>query len=1077
MISYANAVMRTLPAVLAAGLSLWSSTAPGSETASAQPEQSSKWDVSSPDFSAPSSTVALDLTQGTWMSLDVSPDGTTIVFDLLGDIYTLPITGGMATNISSGLQWDMQPRYSPNGRQIAFTSDRAGGDNIWVMNADGSNPRAITKETFRLLNNPAWSPDGLYLAARKHFTTQRSLGAGEIWLYHTQGGSGIKVVKRPNEQHQKELGEPVFAPDGDGIYFSQNITPGGTFEYAQDTNGEVFRIRYVDLETGDIRDIAGGPGGAVRPTPSPDGRYLAFVRRVRAQSMLFLKDLTTGNESLLTDMLDQDMQEAWAVHGVYPNMDWTPDSASIVFWAKGGLHSINIADRRIEPIEFQIRDERTVYEPPHYRVDVAPPMFDTKMVRWAQTASSSGAVVFESLGRLYVKDSPQSDARRLTRSDDDNFELYPTLGPDGRWVYFVAWNDQALGTIMRVPLRGGKAKRLTRTPGHYRELSVSADGATLAFRKSTGGGLLSDVSSANPGVYVMPAQGGESSLVTRTGTQPHFAQSLDRLYMTRRDGTDRVLVSTNLDGTDERKHAKTSWSAEMSVSPSGSHLAYRENYHVFVAPLPRVGAMVDLTGGGTALPVVRVSATGGRYVGWSRNGDSVYWSVGPEFKITEVQTIHDEAFEPPATGQDLSMSVPYASPTGQLVLHNARIVTMAGSVIEQGYVVVEGNRIKAVQAGPAPASDLPGVDLGGKTLLPGLVDIHAHGPYAQEDVIPQQNWSALAHLALGVTTVHDPSSSASAVFSAAEYARAGRILSPRTYSTGEIVYGAKSGFWAKIDSLDDALAHARRLKAQGAIALKNYNQPRRAQRQQVVEAARQNELMVVAEGGSLYHMDLNLVADGNTGIEHTLPQLAIYDDVVQFWAGTRVGYTPTLVVGYGTISGEDYWYQHSEVWKHPLLSRYVPPKRLQARAVRRQMAPDSDHQQPLNAAIGKQLADAGVSVHTGAHGQREGLATHWEMWMFEQGGMSPLEALEAATIAPARYLGLDQDIGSIAVGKLADMIVVDGDVTEDIRLSDQVTHVMLNGRLYQADNLEEMLTGNHRLQPFYWEGRPESDYR
>ncbi|MEM7278277.1 MAG: amidohydrolase family protein, partial [Pseudomonadota bacterium] len=223
--------------------------------------------------------------------------------------------------------------------------------------------------------------------------------------------------------------------------------------------------------------------------------------------------------------------------------------------------------------------------------------------------------------------------------------------------------------------------------------------------------------------------------------------------------------------------------------------------------------------------------------------------------------------------------------------------------------------------------------------------------------------------------------------------------------------------------------------------------------------------------------DINMVVDGNTGIEHTLPQMAIYDDVVQLWGQTNVGYTPTLVVGYGTIWGEDYWYQESEVWKHPLLSAFVPPKILQPRSIRRQMAPAEDYQHAKNAALAKQLADVGVLVNTGGHGQREGLATHWEMWMFAQGGMSPLEALAAATISPAKYLGLDKDIGSLEAGKLADLVIIDGDVSTDIRQSDKITHVMLNGRLYNAADLSETLSGSSKLKPLYWHGDSTANIR
>jgi len=281
-----------------------------------------KWDVTNPP--GDKREIDINVSEGTWMSLDVSPDGQTIAFDLLGDIYTMPVTGGTATNIASGMAWEMQPRFSPDGSRIAFTSDRAGGDNIWTMNVDGGDMKQVTKESFRLTNNPTWSPDGQFIAARKHFTTSRSLGVGEIWLYHTSGGSGVQLVKKPSEAHQKELGEPMFSPDGRHIYYTQNTTNGPIFEYAQDSNKQIFQIKRYDMETGEIDTAAGGAGGAVRPAPSPDGKYLAYVKRVRAKSKLFLKDLESGEERMIFDHLDQDMQETWAVQGVYPNMDWSP---------------------------------------------------------------------------------------------------------------------------------------------------------------------------------------------------------------------------------------------------------------------------------------------------------------------------------------------------------------------------------------------------------------------------------------------------------------------------------------------------------------------------------------------------------------------------------------------------------------------------------------------------------------------------------------------------------------------------------------------------------------------------------
>jgi imidazolonepropionase-like amidohydrolase len=321
-----------------------------------------------------------------------------------------------------------------------------------------------------------------------------------------------------------------------------------------------------------------------------------------------------------------------------------------------------------------------------------------------------------------------------------------------------------------------------------------------------------------------------------------------------------------------------------------------------------------------------------------------------------------------------------------------------------------------------------------------------------------------------VTTRHDPSSSAATVFPALEMQRAGTILAPRSFSTGEIIYGAKSAdVYAQIDSLDDARAHIRRLKAQGAHSVKNYNQPRREQRQQVVAAALEENMRSVAEGGSLYGLDVTLIADGNTTLEHNIPVNIMYDDIVQFFAGSKTGYTPTLVVTYGGPAGDPYWRAHSDTRNHPLLARHEPPAILNAANARRALAPDEDYVDDDSAREAHKLAKRGVPVSIGAHGQEPGIAAHWELWSFVRGGMSPVEALATGTITAARSLGYDRDVGSLEPGKLADLVVLDADPTRDIRNSDKVLKVMLGGRLYDAATLNEELTGTRKRMPYFWE--------
>jgi imidazolonepropionase-like amidohydrolase/Tol biopolymer transport system component len=1044
-----------------------------------------KWDVAAPPL--PTRQVGINVDEGTWMNVDVSPDGRTIAFDLLGDIYTLPISGGAATRIAEGLPFEMQPQFSPDGRKIAFTSDRGGGDNIWLMNADGSDKRQLTQEQFRLLNEPMWSRDGKYVAARKHFTTARSLGTGEVWLYHVGGGDGVLLVKRADEKLQKELGEPAFTPDGTGIYYTRNVSGGNRFEYAQDSNASLFEIERYDLADGEVHTVVSGAGGAVRPTPSPDGKKLAFVRRERNKSKLYVKDLQTGKINRIYEALDQDLQETWAVHGVYPTMAWMPDSRGIVFWAGGKIRRVDLAGVS-SVIPFKVNDSRTVIDPPRPSVAVAPESFKSRMPRYVSVAPDGKKVVFESLGKLYVKSLPDGQAKRLTSSTTPVLEFFASFSRDGRSIVYVEWTDQGLGHIRTVSASGGSGRTVTAQPGHYRRPRFSPDGKTIVYEKGQGGLLLSLQHSDDPGIYRVPAGGGASERVSREGSFPQFGAANDRVFMVLAEDEKSHLVSVDLHGEAKRVHASGELVTGYEISPQGNAVAFSDNYAAYAMPLTPGPQDVSTGKGGTAVPVVKLSEGGATYITWSDNGRQLNWTLGPTLYSARLEDVIPSApkpkladgeeppkgFEPPISGVSLAFEIAADKPQGVTVLSGARVVTMAGTdggVIEDGVIVVTGNRITAIgQRGqvtiPAGARV---VDVSGKTIIPGLIDAHAHGPLGDGDIIPNQNWSAIAHLALGVTTIFDPSNQASEAFPSAEMQRAGRILGPRIFTTAEVVYGAKGFGFADIENYEDALAHVRRLKAQGAHGIKNYNQPRREQRQQVVAASIAENIAVVAEGASLFTQDITLIADGNTSLEHNLPQSVLYEDVLSFFSQTKVAYNPTLVVTYGGLAGDPYWRYATDVWTHPILSRHVPPHILQPASVRRIKAPEDDFVDRASAREAKKLADRGVTVSIGAHGQEEGMGSHWELWSFARGGMSPLEALKTGTVNPAHHLGFSADIGSLETGKLADMVILSANPLENIRNSDKIETVMQNGRLYDAVTMDEVVTGNRKRAPYYWE--------
>ncbi len=1051
--------------------------------------EESKWNVSNPPGEWKS--ISIDTRETTWTNLDVSPDGQTIVFDMLGDLYTIPISGGEATALTAGIEWNFQPRFSPDGAQIAFISDRGGADNIWIMSSDGSDPRAVSEEKVHLVHNPYWSPDGRYIAAKKGFTSTRSIPAGEIWLFHIGGGGGLQVTERPHgDRDQKNMAEPAFSPDGRYLYYSQDTTGGRVWQYNKDATGQIFAIKRLDREKGETDIVVSGPGGAVRPTPSPDGRHLAFVKRLPGLvSALYLKDLDSGKEWALFPGFERDHQETSGSEGNAPAFSWTPDSKTIVFWTGGRIHRVDVETKEVAPIPVHVRTEKKIQSAVRFPVDVAPDTVDIKMPRWAQISPDGETVLFQALGHLYIRDLDDGTLRRLT-TQEDHFEFHPSFSRDGRWIVYTTWNDQDLGSVRVVPASGGEGRLLTSDPGHYVEASFSPSGDAIVYRKLSGGFLLSPLWSELPGLYLVPTDAGDDTEPTRlskSGFGPHYGADGERVFFSDRAGESRTemeLKSVDTRGLDERVHLKGAKATSLMVSPDGEWVAFTEEHNAYVAPFPHTGRTVGVARDGKAFPVRQVSKRAGDFLHWSPDSATLEWSLGATLyrrKLSDAFAFLDgapeELPEPVAEGLDISFEVEADRPAGTIALVGGRIVTMRGAddtqeVIDNGTIVVAGNRIAAV--GPAADVEVPEdafvLDVAGKTIIPGLVDAHAHGAMARAGITPQQNWQQFSNLAFGITTIHDPSNDTAAIFSAAEMQRAGRILTPRIFSTGRILYGAQvPGATATVDSLDDARFHVQRMKDVGAISVKSYQQPRRDQRQQILAAARELGIMVLPEGGMRFQHNLTELVDGHTGIEHAIPVKTAYEDVKQLWEQTEVGYTPTLGVAYGGLTGEYYWYDRTDVWKNERLMRFSPRSIVEPRAMRRQKAPNGHYNHIPVAAFAKELVDRGVGVQIGAHGQREGLASHWEMWMFEQGGFSPWEAIRTATLHGARYVGLDGDIGSIETGKLADLVVIDGNPLEDLRRSEYIDYTMLNGRLYEAATMNEVAPAPRTRAPFFFE--------
>lgn len=1046
----------------------------------AQDSEEDKWDVTDPG--GPHKEVTITTDEGTWMNLDVSPDGEEIVFDLLGDIYVIPIEGGDATILREGLAYEIQPRFSPDGSHISFTSDAGGGDNIWVMNRDGSDAHQVTNEDFRLLNNAVWSPEGNYLVAKKHFSSTRSLGAGELWLYHKSGGSGIQLVEKNNDQ--QDLGQPYVSPDGRYVYYSESVYPGGHFQYNKDPNSQIYQVQRYDRETGETERVTGGAGGAISPTISPDGQKMAFVRRVRAKSVLYIHDLETGIETPVYDQMSKDQQEAWAIFGPYTNFDWTPDGQHLVFWAKGKIHKLNVETLEDEVVPFEATATHQIYDAVSFKQNPAPETFKAKAIRHAVTSPDGDFLIFNGAGKLWTKELPNGIPERLTNSNLLEFD--PAFSPDGTELIYTTWSDTAKGAIMSLDLtkRNPTPQKLTADKGIYRNPSFSPDGETILFRLEDGNNHQGYAYTKDQGIYSMPAGGGERQLVVENGTDPQFSADGKRIFFLGGSYLDNAFKSVDLSGNDERTHFTSKYANNFVVSPDNKWVAFNELFKVYIAPFPRSGTDITLSADTKAIPVTHVAEDAGINLHWSSGSDKLHWTLGEQYFSVELQDAFDFLSGKSGSGEELplgskegtsiGLELDTDKPEGRLALTGARVITMDGDeVIQNGTVVVHENRIEAV--GSSDEVKIPSgtkvIDVSGKTVMPGIVDVHAHIGNFRQGQSPQQQWEYYANLAYGVTTAHDPSSNTEMIFSQSEMVRAGNMVGPRIFSTGRILYGADAEFKAVINNYEDAKSAIERTKAFGAFSVKSYNQPRRNQRQQVIKAARELEVMVMPEGGSTFTHNMSMILDGHTGIEHNIPIYPAYNDVKTLWGESGTGYTPTLVVNYGSVSGEYYWYQHTKVWEKDRLLNFTPRSIVDSRSRHRKMIPQEEYEigHIESASLAKELYREGVTVNLGAHGQLQGLGAHWELWMFHQGGMTEMEALHTATINGAKYIGMDHELGSLEEGKLADLIVIDGNPLEDIRQTENVTYTMVNGRLYDSATMNEI--GNHPQQrlPFWWE--------
>lgn len=1044
--------------------------------------------------------------EGTWMSVDIAPDGGWIVFDLLGHVYRVAASGGAAEALTqnSGVAVNMHPRISPDGRLIAFISDRRGQNNLWVMNADGSNPRPVFTDLGARAAEPAWTADGNYIVVRRSATGGGDAGGGGgLWMYHKDGGTGAQIVADGRPEF------PSLSADGRYLYYQIAVTQGIVSAKNDVTQGSR-QLRRLELATGRVLMITdgvseqqyqGSSGGAVAPQVSPDGRWLAFGRRIPngtiefkglefgPRSALWLRDLESGTERVIMDPIEVDMSEGGKISRVLPGYAWARDGKTIVISQGGKLRRLTVATGVVEMIPFTARVHRTISEQALAMRSVRDDTLDAKFFRWHSRSPDGRRATFEAAGKIWIVDLPTGTPRRLTPAGFEPVELSPAWSPDGQWVAFTSFDDEKLGHLWKIRPAGGEMVRLTRIAGEYLHPAWAGDGRELVVTRGNGG-FLRQHSMSNNTWYELRrvGAGGEfERLVTEVARpfsasrpgmprrpiaqayygpdgrifflETHGAQAASAGSPADPAGSD--FVSVNRDGGDRRTHIVFPYSDEAAVSPDGTWVLYQEGDNAYLTPFPFAGTgsaapRIEHSRNGR-LPVRQLSLEGGLFPHW-RDSVTAEFGSGNRIISYDVRTSR-------ADTATITLKIPKRVPSGAVAFTNARIITMENrQVIARGTVVVRGSRIACI--GSCDTRGAQVIDAAGKTIMPGIVDVHAHHHRDHEGVLPRKNWESGIYMAYGVTTTLDNSMWSQNVFPTGQMIEAGMMIGPRTYSTGDPLYSGDAVRQNDLASLAVTEQNIKRLQSWGAVTVKQYSQPRRDQRQWVSEVARRLGLRVTAEGGDI-EFNMSMIMDGQTGWEHPWGYVPVYGDVAKFFGKANSFYSPTFSVGGTSAWNEDYWYAESDVFKDPKLQAWTPWQMLLPQTRRRMLRPASDYSFPLLArGLGDIIAEGGYGA-IGSHGQQHGLGSHWEIWM-AAAGMGAMGALEVGTIHGAKFIGIDKDAGSVAVGKLADLLVLNANPLDNIRETRNIKYVVKGGIVYDAMSLDEVWPAKTPYGVHWW---------
>lgn len=625
----------------------------------------------------PEREVKFSTKEGTWMSVDVSPDGKTIAFDLMGDIYTMPFTGGNATPVTKGIAYETHPRFSPDGKKILFTSDRSGSDNLWYIDMEKKDTIQVTKDRNGDVPGAAWTPDGDYIVVAK------GRRIAKLWLYHKDGGGGIQLNDAP--ANMKTI-DPVVSPDGKAIYFSHR---SGAWNY--NALLPQYQVGMYDREKGTITSITSRYGSAFTPTLSKDGQWMVYGSRWEDKTGLVLRNQKTGDEKWLAYPVQRDEQESIAPQGVLPAMAFTPDSKFLIVSYGGKIWKLSVDGSSATEIAFNA----------DVRLEMGPRLYfsfgikDTShalssQIRDAVPSPDGKKLAFTALNRLYVMDYPNGTPKRVT---NHNFvEAMPSWSPAGDRLVFVTWDEKEAGHLYMATPSKATVNRLTTDAATYMAPSWSPTNRIVFFRGPKR--LYKDLEGTSPDdseadlVWISP-NGGKINRIdmARGRGNIHFTKDSTRIFLNGQGGS---LISIRWDGTDEKVHARISGittygtvadadnhdhgasaaenpgykyvmgkplmaadpvnncmlpegtsikepqqmpspAGTILMAPVGNQAIAQVNNNIYMVTIPEAGKVPAINVGdpnSSIFPAKQLTEIGGEWPAWEADGKKVHWSLG-----------------------------------------------------------------------------------------------------------------------------------------------------------------------------------------------------------------------------------------------------------------------------------------------------------------------------------------------------------------------------------------------------------------------------------------------------------------